>query len=145
MEDMKQEFVQKLIGFFYKLLSSSKVFILTHFIAMGVRKSTVYRLWYEEGMDETRRVGSRWEASWLRMLKQHIRTIFSPLDNDFCQRLFNGPRTKVQVAADNGVLPVIWTVSSLITCWLIYIQKKTPLCFTWAGWDWIKSQFLVDT
>ena len=60
MEDMKQEFVQKLIGiFFTKYYTSGKVFILTHFIAVGVRKSTVYRLWYGEGMDKKKTVGSR--------------------------------------------------------------------------------------
>ena len=57
-------------------------------MAMGVPKSTIYWQRYEEGMYEKGRVGPRWEASSLRMLKQHIYSIFSQLDNDFCQKLF---------------------------------------------------------
>ena len=41
---MEQELVKKLIGNFFTKYKSGKVFFLTHFIAMGVPKSTVYRL-----------------------------------------------------------------------------------------------------
>ena len=48
-----------------------------------------------------------WEASSFRMLKQRITSILSQLDNDFCQRLFSGLKSKLRIAADNGVLSVI--------------------------------------
>ena len=59
MEDREQELLKKLIGnLFTKYYTSGKVFILAHFMAMGVPKSTVCRLLYEEGMDKKRTVGS---------------------------------------------------------------------------------------
>ena len=59
MEDREQELVKKLMGnLFTKYYTSGKVFILTHFMAMGVPKLTVCRLWYEEGMDNKKTVGS---------------------------------------------------------------------------------------
>ena len=104
MGDMKQEFVQKLVGnLFYKKLLSSKVFIIVHFMAMGVENqlSTDYSLRREWMKREQLVLDKR--LVHLSMSDQHICSIFSQLDNDFCQRLFNGRKTKVRVAADNGV------------------------------------------
>ena len=64
-------------------------------------------------MNEKRTINSSGEASSLGMLKKHITSILSQLYSDFCQRLFNVLRTKIQIAADNGVLSVVCSLNSI--------------------------------